>query len=128
LAKKALGDLGEELVADLLQAQGWEILARRWHCRWGELDLVATDRTWVIFIEVKTRSDRNWDLNGALAITTKKQLKLYQTALEFLGQHPELATLACRFDVALVTNSPNSGLTLATYLESAFTIETRSQL
>ncbi len=124
MANHTLGNLGEEFVADLLKAQGWEILATQWHCRWGELDIVATDRIWIIFIEVKTRSDRNWDLNGALAITKRKQLKLYQTALEFLAQHPELANLAGRFDVALVRNSPSLGLTLQSYLEAAFTIDT----
>jgi Holliday junction resolvase-like predicted endonuclease len=41
-----------------------------------------------------------------------------------LAQHPELANLAGRFDVALVRNSPNLGLILQSYLEAAFTIDT----
>mgnify|MGYP001791398754 CR=1 FL=1 len=36
-----LGIYGEQLVETWLIQQGWDILYRRWHCRWGELDIVA---------------------------------------------------------------------------------------
>jgi putative endonuclease len=125
---KALGNLGENLVIELLKAQGWQILATQWHCPWGELDIVASDRlTWLIFVEVKTRSFVNWDLNGAMAITKSKQKKLHLSALEFLGMHPQLSHLSCRFDVALVTSKLTirglKNLALHTYIESAFTVE-----
>jgi putative endonuclease len=124
--KKVLGNLGENLVTELLEAQGWQILATQWHCRLGELDIVACDRQWLIFVEVKTRSVGNWDLNGALAVTKSKQRKIYLAALKFLGLNPHLANLSCRFDVALVVNQLNanqnvdSDLYLHDYIESAF--------
>jgi putative endonuclease len=125
VTKKVLGNLGENLVTELLKTQGWQILATQWHCRWGELDIVACDRQWLIFVEVKTRSLGNWDLNGALAITKSKQRKIYLAALKFLGLNPHLANLSCRFDVALVVNKLNanrniSDLYLHDYIESAF--------
>ena len=40
-SRKQLGDRGEALVAAWLQQQGWRIVAQQWHCRWGELDIVA---------------------------------------------------------------------------------------
>jgi putative endonuclease len=123
VSQKNIGNLGENLIRELLKVQGWQILATQWRCRWGELDIVARDRYWLIFVEVKTRSLNNLDLNGALAVNKSKQKKLYLSALEFLGRNPQLASLSCRFDVALVmADSHNGNFELQTYIESAFSI------
>jgi putative endonuclease len=116
-----IGNKGENFVVDLLQTNGWQVIATQWKCRWGEIDIIAYDRNWLIFVEVKTRSDRNWDQNGALAISMRKQQKLYKTASEFLSHHPNLESLSCRFDVALVRCAKES-LDLEGYLEAAFTL------
>ena len=106
--KLDVGQVGERVVAQWLRAQGWSVLAERWHCRVGELDIVAAESAsglqekTIAFIEVKARRKRNWDLDGLLAITPTKRRKLIKTARLFLATHPELEHFPCRFDVALV--------------------------
>ncbi|MEE3715960.1 YraN family protein [Tumidithrix elongata RA019] len=121
MTSTSIGNMGEAFVASLLKANGWQIITTQWKCRWGEIDIIARDRHWLIFVEVKTRRDRNWDHDGALAITLRKQQKLYKAATEFLVQHPDLETLPCRFDVALVRYQRDC-IDLQSYLEAAFTI------
>jgi putative endonuclease len=100
------GNRGEELVADHLAAQGWQILARQWRCRWGELDLVAQKGSTLAFVEVKTRSLNarwgDWDPIGLEAVGSAKQKRLIRAATLFLSQNPQLEHLNGRFDVALV--------------------------
>lgn len=129
---KVVGDRGEILVANLLKANGWQILETQWRCRWGEVDLIVCDRHWLVFVEVKTRNRYNWDSDGSLAITAKKQAKLIKAASIFLSERPHLAELACRFDVALVrcrnqnskdfqeTTLDISQFYLQAYIEQAF--------
>jgi putative endonuclease len=108
-ASLAKGALAEALVAQWLVEQGWEILEKRWHCRMGELDLVAYRRPGcskvpanLAFVEVKARSSGNWDADGMLAVNAQKQAKLWRSAQLFLATYPALAELPCSFDVALV--------------------------
>ena len=106
-AAQTLGGLAEDLTARWLISQGADILAQQWHCRWGELDLVVRlpGRQGLAFVEVKARSDGNWDEGGRLSITLQKQAKLWQAAELFLSEHPQWSDCPCRFDVALVVAS-----------------------
>ncbi|EUA34175.1 hypothetical protein I552_4958 [Mycobacterium xenopi 3993] len=58
LTRAELGALGEQLAVDHLTRSGLRIVTRNWRCRYGEIDVIATDaaaRT-VVFVEVKTRT------------------------------------------------------------------------
>ncbi|MBD2327845.1 YraN family protein [Alkalinema sp. FACHB-956] len=103
------GLLGEQLVAQWVATKGGTVLYQRWHCRFGELDVVALNAAGdLIFIEVKTRQPYNWDSDGSLAVTRQKQTKLWKTAQIFLLKHPQHRDRPCRFDLALVHCSPRS--------------------
>lgn len=111
-----IGTLGEDLVAQWLESNCWMILHRRFSSRWGEIDIIAQqqdkkDNFTLAFVEVKTRSQRNWDAGGKSAITPQKQAKICRTAQMFLAEYPQKADYACRFDVAIVKSeriSPHS--------------------
>lgn len=111
LTPTELGTLGENLVAQWMTAKGWAVKDRQWHCTYGELDLVLTQGSptqggLMAFVEVKTRSQGNWDADGLMAITRPKQIKLWKAAQVYLMKNPQWGTAICRFDVALVACRP----------------------
>ena len=100
-----IGTLGEQLIVKWLELHNYNLLKQNWRCRWGEIDLIAQDREHqtIVFTEVKTRSQNNWDEDGLLAVNFSKQEKIIKTASYFLAKYPQLAEFPCRFDVALVS-------------------------
>ena len=102
---KEIGTLGEKLIGRWLELKNYRLLEQNWRCRWGEIDLIAQDRVSqaIAFVEVKTRSNNNWDEDGLLAVNFTKQEKIIKTAYFFLVRHPQFSEFPCRFDVALVS-------------------------
>lgn len=95
---RLLGRWGEAKAAELLRKRGYTILAAGYHCRFGEIDLIATTDKYLCFIEVKLRKDASF-APGRAAVDKRKQQKLRTTAEFYLAEHPE-AALQPRFDVA----------------------------
>lgn len=96
------GQVGEEAVARWLRENGYVILDRNYHSRYGEIDIIARDETYLVFVEVKTR-DAARKAEPQEAVTASKQRKLIQTALLYLQTKPEFQNFQPRFDVAGVT-------------------------
>lgn len=118
-AARRLGQWGEALVAEDLRRKGWAIAATNFRCRMGELDLVAKNERYLVFVEVKLRKN---DRFGAAceSVTPAKQRKLRAAAEFYLISHP--SQLQPRFDVAEVyapqgvhTEAPSIN-----YIENAF--------
>ncbi len=55
-ARRALGVDGEDRAAAWYVGRGYEVVARNWRCREGELDLIVRDGRLYVFCEVKARS------------------------------------------------------------------------
>jgi len=78
-ARKALGKAGEDLAVAWYEARGYEVLARNWCCRDGELDIVLTRGRLHVFCEVKARSSGAFGL-PAEAVRPLKQARVRRLA------------------------------------------------
>jgi putative endonuclease len=99
--RQTLGKWGEDLACAELQRRGYEILARRYRCRFGEIDIVCRHRGATVFVEVKTRSDDAYG-GGELAVTPAKQRQIGRMAVDFLSRR-RLHDEPCRFDVVAIS-------------------------
>ena len=93
------GLAAEKLAATFLANQGLKLVTQNYHCRFGEIDLIMTDASTLVFIEVRLRSNKQFG-SAAASITLQKQQKLILTAQHYLQQHGDKR--ACRFDVLLM--------------------------
>jgi putative endonuclease len=85
-SRRAFGRAGEDLAAAWYEAQGYEVLARNWSCREGELDIVARRGCLYVFCEVKARRSEAFGL-PAEAVGPLKQARLRRlAALWFAGR------------------------------------------
>ncbi len=90
------GAWGEALAAQYLTRKHYRIVASGYRSRYGEIDLIAENRKFLVFVEVKLRK------NDAFAracefVDSKKQQRLRTTASCYLAQYP--TALQPRFDV-----------------------------
>ena len=99
-----IGAAAEQLAAQFLQAQGWQLVVENFHCRAGEIDLIIRPNTaerLLVFVEVRSRKPSQF-ADAISSVTAAKQRKLYKTAAYFLQIRPEFAEFDCRFDVIAV--------------------------
>ena len=83
-------------MADYLRRKGYEVIAAGWRCRYGEIDLIARNRTYLAFVEVKLRKSASYT-QAREYVDQRKQDKLRITASMYLSQNP--TNLQPRFDV-----------------------------
>lgn len=93
---RLLGRWGEELAADYLREKGYALRAANWRCRFGEIDLIAADDTYLCFVEVKLRKSAAFGTAAAF-VDRRKQEKLRAAAMLYLSRHE--TDLQPRFDV-----------------------------
>jgi putative endonuclease len=102
----SLGKKGEELAVIHLGALKYKVLERNFKCPLGEIDIIARDKSTLVFVEVKTRSTK--DFGGpAAAVNERKQRQLSKVALTYLNQK-KLTNVPARFDVVTVELIPPS--------------------
>ncbi|MDI9480597.1 MAG: YraN family protein [Syntrophomonadaceae bacterium] len=83
--RKQIGKQGEDIAVRYLEQQGYRILNRNYHSRYGEIDVICERQRVIIFVEVKTRRSESYG-TAEEAVTRVKQQRLRKTALQFLQQ------------------------------------------
>ena len=91
-----LGAWGEALAAEYLQKKRYKVLAMGYRSRFGEIDLIVSNRKYLVFVEVKLRRSASF-AQACEYVDTHKQNRLRSTAEMYLSQNP--TTLQPRFDV-----------------------------
>lgn len=109
--KQQAGTWAEEYVAQYLSRIGWEILARQFRTRYGEIDLVAKDPkgTWV-FVEVKARRSHRYGTPEE-AVTPHKIRKIVRALHAYLGGL-RATNIAYRIDVVALDMFPQKPIFL----------------
>lgn len=114
---RSVGTWGEAQVANYLRKNRYRLVAHSYHCRFGEIDLIAMDGKTLCFVEVKTRSNLSMGLPREY-VNSAKQERIRKTALFYLSEKE----LDCpiRFDVAEVYQSGSGALERIEYIKNAF--------
>ncbi len=110
LEKKQLGRAGEDIACTYLEKNGYSVVARNYTVRGGEIDIVATDEKFVVFVEVKCRKNDVFS-KASEAVGAKKIAHLVTAAERFLFEKSDDAALygkQPRFDVIEVYTQKNT--------------------
>lgn len=115
------GRLGEDAVCSLLEQRGHEIIARNYHRRCGEIDIISRCGGFVVFTEVKSRKLGSM-ISGLEAVDIRKQTKIIRTADLWLSDND--TGLQPRYDIAEVTLAGNVPRVVSIQVyEDAFTAD-----
>ena len=94
-----LGKKGEDLAADYLGNAGFKILRRNWKSGKLELDIIAENRDFIVFVEVKTRSE-DFQMHPVTAINREKQRSMIYAADAYIQRNS--VDKESRFDIITV--------------------------
>ena len=90
------GAWGESLAAEFLRKKRYRLLASGYRSRYGEIDLIVCDKTYLVFVEVKLRKTDSF-AQAREFVDFRKQNRIRTTAAVYLSQNP--TELQPRFDV-----------------------------
>ena len=99
--KKQVGSEKEQAAGSFLRMQGYEILEYNFFTKFGEIDIVAKDGEYLVFVEVKYRSNKRNGLPEE-AISYKKMQKITKAAQYYMLRHGLTEDTPCRFDAVVV--------------------------
>jgi putative endonuclease len=113
--KASLGIRGEELAGGWLRQHGYTIRDRNWRSGRTEIDIIAENSEYIVFVEVKTRSG-DYQVSPADAVNVPKQRTIIFAASNYINSYS--ISLEARFDIITVIFS-GSGWEID-HIENAF--------
>jgi putative endonuclease len=104
-ASHNLGQEGEELASDYLVKKGYRILHRNWKSGKREIDIIAENKDFIVFVEVKTRTD-DFHMHPRHAVTSEKQKSIIFAAESFIARNN--IDKESRFDIISIISNGKS--------------------
>ena len=95
--RKELGGVGEKEVCKFLEKKGYFVISKNFSCKFGEIDIIATDKNELVFIEVKTRCSKKYG-EARDAVNTYKKKHIKKAATFYISKN-RLENKFIRFDV-----------------------------
>lgn len=102
--KRKIGTDYEDIAEQYLREQGFQILERNFHSRSGEIDIIAKEGEYLVFVEVKYRKN-NSKGNPLEAVTVNKQRRICRTAFYYCYKYGYGMDVPCRFDVIAINGT-----------------------
>lgn len=84
--KIKIGKFGQQLAVQFLHKKGYRLVAENYYCRLGEIDIIAEDNGQLVFVEVKTRLNRNCGLPEE-SLTGVKKDKIERAIYDYLEKN-----------------------------------------
>lgn len=118
--KKNIGTMGETIAERFIRKCGYLVLEQNYYTKMGEIDIIAKDDDYIVFIEVKTRYNNKFG-TPAESITYYKQSRIYKTAQVYI-MLKKLNGFSIRFDVIEINIDKNTGNYKLRLIKNAFQI------
>ena len=99
MKNKHTGDKGETIAVNFLQKRGFNIIERNWRYKHLEIDIIATQKNKLHFVEVKTRTTQKYGMPEE-SVSQAKMNRLKIAAGAYLQLHPEWELI--QFDVIAI--------------------------
>ena len=115
--RQEVGKLGERLAQEFLKKRGYHIRETNFRCREGEIDIIAQQKDYLVFVEVRTKSNLDFGTPEE-SITLAKKKKLLTSALTYINSHQKLPSL-WRIDVVAIEIDQNGKTERIELIENA---------
>jgi putative endonuclease len=116
--QQQFGKRSERMAAEFLKRSGYRIIETNYRSAVGEIDIIASEKGTIVFVEVKARSSNRFGSPKG-AVTPAKQRKISMAALDYLKRSGQVGASA-RFDVVAIDTA--SGNTDIEVVKNAFAL------